>query len=377
MEIKRALPKIIQTSVKNIGELEIKTEEKKFNHPILEKLRKNKERCDKLISEIENGPPVRPHQAWPRFPRSFLSYRTASEPVQRIYLTDNRSDLTPHEKNALRGVMTWDQYIEKQKKNDERVKKIRENFLDDVDNDFYMQVERNDFENKRVVDIRRDDDDTDCILALRTPERKPREPQPDFMGKFFETIKASNSPAYEPKIEEIEEEPEDDVDDAKPDQETQLSDFTIGEMDIKYLNRAKRLYRKSFSCLNTSQITSWLKEYQTLICHNQRHLISAATYKFLDFAGVTYIDLILLGVNPQYRKRGFGTRMMKKLMELGKILTWADRSAVEFYEKLDFVKFWTPTNSKNLLIFFTNSTLMGFGFTSEECKKMNLNKIQF
>jgi len=385
MEIRNALPTIIKSLSRNIGELEItQAAEKKFNHPIFEKLRKNTEKCNKLISEIEKGPTVKPPPSWPRFPRSFLNFRVAPEPIQRTYLMETKTELTPHEKEALVGVVTWDQYIENQKKSEEIFKRKKEDFLKDYRNDFYIQVEKDKFENTRVIDINIDDDGSDSIIAPRTPHH---ETATDCMGRFIERVKGSDSPAYEPEppIPEKNDESlnEDDgmdmpveIEEKNPNEEKNQSfGFQISEMDRKYFDRVKRLYRVGFEFIETWQITGWMKEDTTLICYNERHLISALTYKHLSFAGVDYLDLILLGVNQQYRGQGFGTKIMEKLMEFGRVLTWADDYAVGFYEKLGFMKFWPTTNTQDLLIFFTHSTLMGFGFSVEDSRKMNLNKI--
>ena len=72
---------------------------------------------------------------------------------------ETKTELTPHEKEALVGVVTWDQYIENQKKSEEIFKRKKEDFLKDYRNDFYIQVKKDKFENTRVIDINIYDDD--------------------------------------------------------------------------------------------------------------------------------------------------------------------------------------------------------------------------
>jgi ribosomal protein S18 acetylase RimI-like enzyme len=380
VEMRKLLPQIIKRLKKNQVELEIKdTEEKKFVHPIFKKVQINKEKCDKLISEIQNGPETKRQLPQNRFPRSFLNYRLAPEPVQRTYLTETKKELTHHEKEALRGLITWDQYIDNQKKIEERLINLKER----PENYMYLLLEKDKFDNTRVIDLKVDDDDSDSIIAPRTPHH---ETVADRMGRFIDIAKGSDSPVYEPEPpipynnDETMNEESEDVDDemnmpVEIEEKTPNFEFQISEMDRKYFDRVKRLYRVSFEFIENWQITGWMKEDTTLVCYNERHLISALTYKHLSFAGVDYLDLILLGVNQQYRGQGFGTKIMEKLMELGRVLTWADDYAVGFYEKLGFMKFWPTTNTQDLLIFFTHSTLMGYGFSVEDCSNMSLNKI--
>ena len=179
----------------------------------------------------------------------------------------------------------------------------------------------------------------------------------------------------ESELSEENKDEDEDQDEDEMEMEPKEEVYTITEFDLSYSDRVKRLYRKCLPLIQPHHVNEWIKRDETIICFNNRHLISAMTYKVLSHNEVDYIDLLLLGVNYQYRAKGYGRRMMQKLMQIGKILTWADNNAVEFYEKLGFVKFWPGMHTQELLIYFTESTLMGFGFSCDDIRRLRLSKI--
>lgn len=272
-------------------------------------------------------------------PRSFLNYDGFPVSMAVDY-TIVKPVMTCEEKDALRGMISWENYFEREQRLDNLRKNRRRKILDE-NPELEFEIEMNKLKLERLEEDRILNTQLEKLNAIKNEEISsnqdflvpedsnlmrddsilaPRSPKPD----YFEFCCLKNHPNF--KI---------------------------------LRQQTKRLYQITFENFNKT-LEGYLKSKETILLLKNNSLVGAMTFEIKLHKQIKYVDLLLLGVDHAYQNQGLGTKLIKHLIsQFEKIIAWVDLNAVEFYKKLGFREYATPKNHKKILTYMTDSIIMG------------------
>jgi len=123
------------------------------------------------------------------------------------------------------------------------------------------------------------------------------------------------------------------------------------------------ILQESFKNLNATML-SWVKRETTKCLFIWNRIVGGITYKKIFHKNVFFVQVLLLAVDYNERKKGYGTKLLEyALNSYSKIVVYSDYKTQKFYQKLGFKTDICLFNQiKDKLLCEVNCIFMCYGF---------------